>query len=593
VAGLVAIYRHLSAARRRHFFVVLGLMLVGALAELATIGSVLPFLGLLGDPAALAHYPTVTRIFSTVGANGWNEQLIAATVLFSVIVIASGAVRFELARSMQHFGYNLSHELMLEIERRFLFQPYAYHVEHNTSTLLGSLAKAEILVFEVLIPLMQALTALVMALFIISALIAVDPVTALVAAVAFTTMYVVVSIITKERLAINSDAVARGFDERLRILQESLDGIRDVIIDGSQSSYLELFDRENSSLNRARADTSVISSAPRFAIETVGILAIAAIALFESQRQGSLASALPVLGAIALGAQRLLPLVQQVYRGWSTSSGYLSVVGQTAQLLRLPIAQASARRPKPLTLHDKISIENVQFAYPTRRRTTLQDISFEIPAGSAVALVGETGSGKSTLADLLMGLIDPDSGRILVDGEPVTGKNRRRWQSSIAHVPQSIFLGDTTIARNIALGRPDEPVDLRRVIKAAEVAQLHEFVTSLPDGYETFVGEQGIRLSGGQRQRLGIARAIYKETPVLVLDEATSALDEDTEAVVMKGIHGLGDGRTLIIIAHRLSTITRCDRVVRLHEGRMVAIGTNREIVGAISKSEAHASNRR
>jgi ATP-binding cassette subfamily B protein len=211
-------------------------------------------------------------------------------------------------------------------------------------------------------------------------------------------------------------------------------------------------------------------------------------------------------------------------------------------------------------------------------------VTLDIPAGSAVALVGETGSGKSTLADLLMGLIDADEGSILIDGVPLSGKNRRRWQRSIAHVPQAIFVADASIAQNIALGRHEEPVDPARVVEAAEAAQLHDFVISLPEGYDTFVGERGIRLSGGQRQRLGIARAIYKQTPVLVLDEATSALDEETEAAVMEGIHGLGGGRTLIVIAHRLSTIARCDRVFRLHEGRIVDSGPLTKIVDSASR---------
>jgi ATP-binding cassette subfamily B protein len=582
----------MSASRRRQFFLLLILMLIGAFAELATIGAVIPFLTLLTNPAALERFASVTRAFALIGAETRAERLLAATALFSLIVITSGAVRYELSRSTQHFSYRLAHELLLEVQRRFLYQPYAFHIQRNTSTLISSLEKAEILACEVVISLMQAAIAAFIAIFIIGALIAVDPVTALVAAAAFSAIYILVSAIAKGRLAANSNVIARGFDERLKVLQESLAGIRDVIIDGSQSVYLALFDQENSQLNRARADTAVVSSAPRFIIETVGIVAIAAIALFQSQREGGLAAALPILGAIALGAQRLLPLLQQVFKGWSTASGYLSVVGQTADLLRLPIPKPDRGKIAALPLRKSISVDAVGYTYRSRRRLALEEVSFEIPVGSAVALIGETGSGKSTLADLLMGLIDPDEGRILIDGAPLSGKNRRRWQQSIAHVPQSIFLADASIASNIALGRHDEPVDLARVVKAAKAAQLHQFVSSLPEGYDTFVGERGIRLSGGQRQRLGIARAIYKQTPVLVLDEATSALDEATEAAVMKGLHGLGGGRTLIIIAHRLSTIARCDRVVRLHEGRMVATGSFAEVVGPVDVPETKRSRR-
>jgi ATP-binding cassette subfamily B protein len=591
-SGLAEVYRHMSPARRRQFYLLLALMLVGAAAELATIGAVLPFLSLLADPSALDRFPFAIRIFSALGADSLGQRLVAATVVFSLLVIVSGSIRFQLARLIQNFGYALAHELTLEIQRRFLAQPYAFHVQSNTSTLISALDKAEILVFEVLIPLMQATIAAFIAIFIVAALIAVDPATALIAAAAFTSIYLLVSALTRRRLAANSLVISRGFDERLKVVQESLGGIRDVIIDGSQSTYLDLYDRENARLARARANTAVIAAAPRFIIETIGIVAIAAIALAASDREGGFAAALPVLGAIALGAQRLLPLVQQVYNGWSTASGYLSVVGQTVEMLGLPAAPEEApENLAPLALRKTISVEGLGFAYPNRKRPALQAVSFDIPAGSAVALVGETGSGKSTLADLLMGLLDPDEGQISIDGVRLSGRNRRRWQRSIAHVPQSIFLADASIARNISLGRPDKEIDVERVVDAAKTAQLHEFVSSLPDGYETMVGERGIRLSGGQRQRLGIARAIYKGSPVLVLDEASSALDEATEEAVFAGLEELRkQGRTLIIIAHRLSTIARCDSVVRLHAGRIVELGSLAEVIGARKESKDSAA---
>lgn len=574
--GLAEIYRQMPAAERRQFYLMLALMLVGAAAELATIGAVLPFLSVLADPESLDRFPLAQATFDRLGARTVDQRLLAAGIVFSLIVILAGAARFQLARSMQHFAYRLAHQLMMGLQQRFLSQPYSFHTQHNTSSLITALDKAEILVFEVLIPLMQAAIAAFIALVIVAALIAVDPVTAIVSAVGFTALYLMVSGLTSARLARNSKAVARGFDERLRVTQESLGGIRDVIIDGTQPMYLKLLETENLKLSRARADTAVVASAPRFLIETVGIVAIATIALAASQRPGGFAAALPVLGAIALGAQRLLPLVQQVYRGWSTASGYLSLVGQTVDLLELPLAadEPATARTRPLAMREAIAVEDVSFTYPGRRPPALDCVTVEIPFGAAVAIVGETGSGKSTLADLLMGLLEPAEGRISIDGAPLKAGNRQRWQRSIAHVPQSIFLADASIARNIALGTNDEQVDMERIVDAARTAQLHDFVVSLADGYDTFVGERGVRLSGGQRQRLGIARALYKQAPVLVLDEATSALDEATEEAVMEGLYRLGGtGRTIVIVAHRLSTIARCDRFIRLSEGRIVETG--------------------
>lgn len=562
---LAQIHAQMSAPRRRQFYRLIALMCVGAFAELATIGSVVPFLSLLANPGVLAKL-------------GWLPigSLPAAALLFAALVLIAGTVRLYLSFSVQDFSYRLGHEIMVAIERRVLLQPYSFHIEQNTSNLLAAIEKVEVLVFDALLPSMQALASGFLAIFIVAALLYIEPVTALIAATAFSAVYLAVSAVARRRLSANSDAIGRSFNERMKIAQESLGGIRDVIIDGSHEFYLRLFRQVDLQLCVARANTAFISTAPRYIIETVGIIILAAIAVVVAQRDGGLAAALPALGAIALGAQRLLPLLQQVYTGWSTSSGYISIVGQVVDLLRLPLEEPGDRGDgKAMPLRTSVEARDLGFTYPSRRRPALAGINFEIPAGAAVALVGATGSGKSTLADLLMGLLDPASGEILIDGVPLTARNRQHWQRSIAHVPQSIFLADATIAGNIALGCPQEEIDRERLVEAARLAQLDAFVSSLPEAYETVVGERGIRLSGGQRQRLGIARAIYKKTPVFVLDEATSALDEATEQAVFEGLEQLRkDGRTLVIIAHRLSTIAHCDLVVRLHDGRIVETGS-------------------
>jgi ATP-binding cassette subfamily B protein len=321
---------------------------------------------------------------------------------------------------------------------------------------------------------------------------------------------------------------------------------------------------------------------------------IAGLACVATLRQGGLAAALPILGALALGAQRLLPFLQQIYLSWSVAIGNNSIVQQVLELLRLPVDEetACAGELMPLPLQQHIRLENVTFFYPGREAPAIDGISFEIRRGERVALVGRTGSGKSTLADLLMGLLEPTGGQIDIDGVALTRDNRRNWQQGIAHVPQSIFLADTSIARNIAFGQDSGQVDLQRVIDASTRAQLHAFVSTLPEGYETFVGERGTRLSGGQRQRLGIARAIYKQAPVLVLDEATSALDEDTELGVMRALDRLGEeGRTIIMIAHRLSAAVRVDRVIRLDDARRRDLDACREMISA-ALAGAHASAR-
>jgi ABC-type multidrug transport system fused ATPase/permease subunit len=437
------------------------------------------------------------------------------------------------------------------------------------------------LVFGVLLQLMRAVTAGFIALFIIAALVRIDPFTAAVAAVAFGLLYALVSLFTRKRLARNSAILGSAFEQRVQIIQESVGGIRDVIIDDSQAVYLEEFRKVDSRLTRAQATTAFMGTAPRFVIEAAGMVLIAALALAISGREGGLAQALPILGAVALGALRLLPLIQQLYTAWTNLAGQRSVTAQVIDLLELPVEAQSTSPAQPLEFSRAITFDKVSFTYPSRSNPALQDIRLTIERGSRLALVGPTGSGKSTLADLLMGLLEPTAGTIAVDGVALTPTNRRSWQRGIAHVPQSIFLADTSIARNIAFGVPAADINMERVARAAATAQLAGFISGLPDGYETSVGERGVRLSGGQRQRLGIARAIYKDAPLLVLDEATSALDHDTEVAVIDALDRLGgEGRTIVIIAHRRSTVEHCDCVARLDNGRLVEAGKFADVFG-------------
>ena len=569
--GLTQLYHALTPSRRRQLAVVLILMVVGAVAEFASIGAVLPFLTFLARPEALRH----SVLFEMAGATTARDRLLTATALFALIALAAGIIRLRLTWSTQRFAFGVGHDLAVEIQRRVLHQPYMFHVSRNTSRLVAALEKVPVLVMSLLLQVMQAGTAAFIAVFVVGALIAIDPFTALLAAIGFGFIYLLVSALARGRLAENTVIVGRSYDDRVKVVQESLGGIRDVLVEGSQQVYVEEFRKTDERFSAARASTMFITTAPRFAIEAAGMVVIAIIAVLLSTREGGITAAIPILGALALGAQRLLPLLQQIYGGWSAASAHGSILAQVLELLQLPMDELQTSRAglAPLPLRIGIALEGVTFAYPARRTPAVQDVSFEIPRGSTVALVGRTGSGKSTLADLIMGLIEPDSGEIRIDGLPLTEPSSRRWQLNIAHEPQTNFLAEDTIARNIAFTVAADAVDRERVVDAARTAQLQEFISELPDGYDTLVGERGVRLSGGQRQRLAIARAIYKQAPVLILDEATASLDDATEAAVLSALEALAEeGRTIIMIAHRLSTIQRADYVVRLENGRLVDV---------------------
>jgi ATP-binding cassette subfamily B protein len=555
----------MSRARRIQFFSVLLLMFGGAIAELGTIGAVIPFLALLEAKNGTQHH----WLHRLVGFH----SLAGAASIFVLFAVTAGLIRLQLAKSSRSFIFRLGHELTVEIERRVLLQPFSFHIHRNTSTLVTALHKTEALVGDLLLPLMLAFTGGTIALCVVALLVLVEPFTTLSVAAALAITYALISIVTRHRLTASSAVMKNAYDQRIQVVHESLDGIRDVIIDGSQRMYLREFARIDSALADARALTQFIYLGPRYLIEMVGMIVIAVIALAIGSRSGGLAAAVPILGALALGAQRLLPLLQDVYRGWSSAAGERSIFEQIVELLSLPVHEQAPSIVEPLRFDRAIELENVSFAYPTRIEAALENVSLTIPCGTMLAVVGRTGSGKSTLADVLMGLLAPTNGQVLIDDRPLAEAAQERWHRSVAHVPQSIFLSDSTIERNIALSLPDAPLDRNRIIESAKKAALHEFIISLPDGYETYVGERGIRLSGGQRQRLGIARAIYKNAPVLVLDEATSALDDLTEAAVIAALEELRrKGRTIIVVAHRQSTVRQCDALVRLDQGHVVEI---------------------
>ena len=372
--------------------------------------------------------------------------------------------------------------------------------------------------------------------------------------------------------------VSRQSSAVIKALQEGLGGIRDILLDGSQETFCKIFQKADFALRKAQSNNLIMAQSPRFLMESFGIVIIAAISIFIVTERGDIAEAIPVLGALAMGAQRLLPLMQLIYASWSLIQGSYRSIEDTLDLLDQPLPKYIDKHKGSLVFKKSLRLDAISFGY-LKKELILKNISMEIVKGSRVGFIGLTGSGKSTLLDVVMGFLLPQSGRLLVDNKVINDRNRRAWQSHVAHVPQSIFLSDASIAENIAFGVATQDIDYELVAEAASCAQLGDFINQLPDGYKTSVGERGVRLSGGQRQRIGIARALYKQPDVLIFDEATSALDSKTEKLVMNTIQQLSNEITVLIIAHRLSTLKVCNKIVELSEGKVSRVGTFNEIV--------------
>ncbi len=578
-ASLIELLRrlwgHLSKRRRRHFVYLMGLMMASAVAEVVSLGAVVPFIAILAAPDKVLHYPAVAELAGSLGISSADQLVLPLTLAFAAAALVAGAIRVLLVWCNTRATFASGAELSMEVYRRTLYQPYEVHVGRGSSEVIsGITSKIGGTVLGVILPLLTLMSAAVSLAAIMSTLLVINAFVALVATVGFGASYGIITALSRRELRRNSEHIALAQTHVVKALQEGLGGIRDVLLDGTQPVYCDIYRRADQQLRHAQGGNIFITYSPRYAIEALGMVLIAALAYWLSRQRGGIEGALPALGALALGAQRLLPALQQAYGAWATITGSQALLADTLDLLDQPLpAELLEAPPPPLALKHEVRFESVRFRYSSDGPWVLDDLNLVIEKGARVGIVGGTGSGKSTTLDLLMGLLMPTEGAVLVDGLPLKGRSLRAWQRTTAHVPQNIYLADATIAENIAFGVPRKDIDIVRVRSAARQAQIADFVERRDGGYDSIVGERGIRLSGGQRQRIGIARALYKRASVLVLDEATSALDNATERSVMEAIEALDPELTVLLIAHRLSTVRRCDTIVQLEGGRVVAQG--------------------
>lgn len=562
----------LPVRRRKQLVGLVMLMALAAAAEMASLGALVPFLTLLASEHSRGSLAVVAPWLQPYVGSSGSDSLLAVTITFCVIAMTAAAVRVVLNIMLARLNFRIGHEIGSLIYERALAQPYAYHVRQNSAEIIGAIAKVDVAIVVVLAVLIGVSSGLI-ALCIIATLLLVNATVAIIAVAGFGGTYLITSRLMHGRLLANGRVINSMTPLRQQLMNEGLGGIRDVILDHTQSYHQRRFDEADAALRRAQESNQALMPLPRYVIEGIGMVVIAVIGCWFALRGGGIGAALPTLGVLVLGGQRLLPLMQQAYLGWAMISGHRAVIDDLTRLIAPPAPLRSANNAVGrMPFAREIRFEDVAFRFEGADHEVLRSANFTIPAGARVGILGPTGSGKSTLLNLLMGLLEPTRGRIMVDGEAVVGARLQSWQKNIAHVPQAIYLADASIKENVAVGIAREQIDTLRVDDSLRRAQLAPVIAALPVGVDTLVGENGIRLSGGQRQRLGIARALYKQATVLVLDEATSALDEHTEAEVMHSVESLDRDITLIMIAHRLSTLRSCDFLLRVEGGQVFRI---------------------
>lgn len=578
---LFRLWNHLARRRQKQFIFLLLLMFVSALSEIVSLGALLPFLAVLTDPERVFAHPSLGSVVSFFHIGTAHDLLFPLTALFMIAAIAAGGLRLMLLWLNTRYSFAVGADLSIEVYRRTLYQPYSVHVARNSSEIISGISgKVGGVVYGGVLPVLALISSAVLIIAITSALMAIDASITIFALIGFGACYSFITWLFRLRLEVNSERIAHEQTQVIKTLQEGLGGIRDVLLDGTQPVYCDIYRKADHALRMAQGSNMFMTAAPRFAIEAAIMVLIAGLAYWLSKQPAGMMDALPVLGTLALGAQRLLPALQQGYGAWAGIIGSKASLADAISLLDQPLPpEAEHPDAPPWQFARDICFESVRYKYCDNGPWVLNDLSLTIRKGSSVGFVGSTGSGKSTTLDMLMGLLYPNEGSILIDGKPLIADHIRAWQQNIAHVPQYIFLADSTIAENIAFGVPKSEISLDRVKRAAQQAMIAEFVESRQEGYHAVVGERGIRLSGGQRQRIGIARALYKNAKVLVFDEATSALDNLTEQAVIHSLRNLSADLTVIIIAHRVTTVQHCDIIIELENGKVVAQGTYQELL--------------
>lgn len=567
----------LTSAERRRAVLLLGLMVVMALFEVIGVASVMPFLAVLANPGMVETNPWLAWLYDFGGFKSPDRFLVILGTGSFVMLLLSAAVRSLTFYTQSLFIQMNRHSLSCRLLEGYLNQPYQFFLDRQSGDMSKNiLSEVDLFVDRGLMPMAQMISQAMVLVVLLAFLLLVDPLTALTVALVIGGTYIVIYRFVRQILARAGEERLEANRRRFEAASEALGGIKSIKILGCEARYLERFRNSSFIMARRIALSSLLGQLPRYTIEAVAFGGIILMALILTLRQGTqeggaLATVLPILGLYAFTAYRILPAAQNIYQNVSSLCFARSAIEGMAHEITSVLPKGRKAQPTAhLRVTRALELQSVTYHYLTVHGTGITDVSLTLQRGQSLGIIGTTGAGKTTLVDVILGLLVPSSGQMLVDGTQVTDANRRAWQDNLGYVPQDIYLTDSSVAENIALGLDPHEIDPARVEEVARMARIHDFVVGeLPEGYATRVGERGVRLSGGQRQRIGIARALYHDPEMIVFDEATSALDNVTEAEVMEAVGGLSGKKTLIIIAHRLSTVERCDMVVRLNKGRL------------------------
>ncbi len=561
-----SIWIHLSKKRRKQIIFLPIIITLAGISEIFSVASVIPFLNALSNPEGVDKLQIIQVIYKIFGPLTIIDPFLISITLFLICVSAAGMLRLITIFTINYLSAAIGSDLSKKAYRLSLYQPYDIHIKRNSSAIISSIVSNTDRIISVIVSILNLTSAIVIGLALIFSLFIINWLLSVLIATIFISLYLLLGIFLKKRLRKVSKSRAGLTKLQTKALQEGLGSIRDIILDNSQDLYVKIFSANDKPLRFISAKSDFIASSPRYIFELLTLYVIMVISYFYSSLYGLTNNFLPLLGSIILGLQRLLPAFQIGYASWVNITTNTNSVFDLLDLLNQP-DKKNLTRKKSINFRKEIKLSKIYFSYYKNSKKILDDFNLIIKKGERIGIIGGSGSGKSTLADLIMGLLQPNKGKVEIDGIDLHKNNlfsKESWYTNISHVPQDIFLADTNIAENIAFGVPIDQIDEKRLWNSIKASKLSDICKNVNQSYQIRVGERGVQLSGGQRQRIGIARAIYKGGKILILDEATSALDIQTEKDIMETIDELSSNLTILIITHRLSTLNKCDRVIEM-----------------------------
>ena len=555
-----------------HITLFLSTMFFSAFFEITLLGFLFILLKAFMDPSYYQGNFLFKSFLEIFNIKSNSELILYLSSFFILTSLFAGILRLYYLKLVAKYVYFFGKKLTGMCYQIIIYQDYKSLFNNNVNETLSIFQKMPIVVnsfFNTLIMFYNIITFVL----IFGILSYINFKITLIASTFFLLIYLIIILTFKRRIFNNATIISNEQSTNIKIVRETFNGFRDILINNYQNFYNNIFLKSYSKLIAGSEDNRFFYSAPKPLIDSFLLASIGIIIGLNSGSYSSLEKLLPTIAVMAIASQRILPILNQIYSGHMSNEDASPHTKFIRNFLRKPMIKQNRKKIKPLKFQNKISIKDVSFSYFSNKQSmVLKNINLDISKGSRIGIIGKSGSGKSTFADLILGLLNPTNGNIYVDGKKIINQ-KQNWFANVASVPQNIFITDQSIAENIAFGKLRNQIKINIIKDVAKKAQIADFIEERKGKYNNVIGEKGIKISAGQRQRLAIARALYKKSKLIIFDEATSSVDEESEKNILNIIFNLSrKNYTSILISHKLSNLKRCDKIFKIENSKLIKV---------------------